>query len=161
MINIFSKRSKYSSKKVKFITEILMKQTSYPNFGLNVTLTGDKKMRKLNKTDRKKDETTDILSYRIYDFQKSGVIPRENLWMKHLGDIYISMDYLEEFCSQNNTEMSEHLSWIVNNFFIESRFHMELFIFSDMIMNWEKRKKKSFFNFNLKCNQSTKILWEL
>ena len=132
MIQVITKNTKYSKKKVKFITEVLINQTKYPDFGVNIILTGDKTIKKLNKKDRKKNETTDVLSYRSHYFIKPGEIPEEDAWTKHLGEIYISMDYLESFCKEQNTEMKQHLSWIVTIIIINkktNRYHMDLFIF--------------------------------
>eukprot|EP01080_Neovahlkampfia_damariscottae_P008270 gene8270-95_t len=116
MIQVITKNKKYSKKKVKFITEVLMNCTKYPDFGVNIILTGDKTIKKLNKKDRNKNETTDVLSYRNLIFNEPGIIPEEDSWTKHLGEIYISMDYLETYCEQENTEMKQHLSWIVTIF---------------------------------------------
>lgn len=62
-------------------------------------LTTDDHVRKLNRRFRRKDESTDILSFPFHKVRKPGRFPRIKFKEeRYLGDIYISPAYVQRQC---------------------------------------------------------------
>jgi probable rRNA maturation factor len=99
--------------KVKFMIQNLMKHSPVPNYGLFCLLVGDEFMKKRNLKDRKMNESTDILSYRIFPFHKPGEIPSDMHKLRKIGNVIISVPYVEKECQENSVEMGYQMARVL------------------------------------------------
>ncbi|OQS02853.1 hypothetical protein THRCLA_04814 [Thraustotheca clavata] len=73
-------------------------------------LTTNKHIQYLNRTCRKKDKPTDILSFPNYKITLPGVLPDvQNEEERYLGDMFISIPYVQSFCKHNDTTLDERM----------------------------------------------------
>lgn len=89
--------------------ETLISHSPYPDYGIYCLLCGDEYMKLRNKNDRKINESTDILSYRIFQFEKKGIIPPKKDDFKKLGNLIVSVPYVEMECRENNIDLAYQL----------------------------------------------------
>ena len=75
----------------------LLSFLGYQSFDLGIWLTTNKTIREYNKTYRKKDKATDILSFAYHPDLKPGQsIVVKTVEDKNLGDLIISVEYLQK-----------------------------------------------------------------
>ena len=110
-VKFLSKNLPFSSKKSKFITEILLQAANLSKYNLTLSLCDNKYMKRANFEDRQKNEETDVLSYPLLDFTKPGHVI-DDIHM-HLGEILVSIEYLEKQVEENETFMYYHFPKIV------------------------------------------------
>ena len=81
----------YINKKLKKINKklSLFKQN---NFSFTILLSGDNEVKKLNNKFRKKNKTTDILSFPFYDKKNLNIILKKKKTQIYLGDIIINLN---------------------------------------------------------------------
>ena len=73
---------------------LMLECAGYPDFDLGILLTTNATIKKYNKTYRKKDKATDILSFPYHNTLKPGkTIIVHDPEDKNLGDIIISLEY--------------------------------------------------------------------
>ena len=109
-INVFSEEKAWSKKlkeKELFFKKIcnsLPKKYKFPNekVSLSLMLSNNKNIKKLNKSFRNKNKSTDVLSF---PFDKKNKISKK----KYLGDIIISYDYMNKPKSQGLNVFKEKL----------------------------------------------------
>ena len=109
-INVFSEEKAWSKKlkeKELFFKKIcnsLPKKYKFPNekVSLSLMLSNNKNIKKLNKSFRNKNKSTDILSF---PFEKKNKISKK----KYLGDIIISYDFMNKPKSQGLNVFKEKL----------------------------------------------------
>ncbi|EQC35707.1 hypothetical protein SDRG_06987 [Saprolegnia diclina VS20] len=77
-------------------------------------LTTNKHIQYLNRTTRKKDKPTDILSFPNYKIAVPGVLPsvatEED---RYLGDMFIGIPYVQSFCKHHDTTLDDRLPVLV------------------------------------------------
>ena len=109
-INVFSEEKAWSKKLKKkelFFKKIcnsLPKKYKFPNekVSLSLMLSNNKNIKKLNKSFRNKNKSTDVLSF---PFDKKNKISKK----KYLGDIIISYDFMNKPKSQGLNVFKEKL----------------------------------------------------
>ena len=109
-INVFSEEKAWSKKLKKkelFFKKIcnsLPKNYKFPNekVSLSLMLSNNKNIKKLNKSFRNKNKSTDVLSF---PFDKKNKISKK----KYLGDIIISYDFMNKPKSQGLNVFKERL----------------------------------------------------
>ncbi|KAG0232229.1 hypothetical protein BGX31_005219 [Mortierella sp. GBA43] len=90
--------------------QLLLTAAGYRDWDVGVRFTGDKLVRTLNAQYRNKDKSTDILSFRNCDPVEPGVMPEPTTQdSKDLGDIYISIKYVSEWCEKRNVDIHDRL----------------------------------------------------
>ncbi len=87
-IEIYDKRSNAISNKIKGIVSEIFKELDLKNVSVEISLVSQERMRDINKRLRKKDRSTNVLSFPI---DKSFV---QDSRVKMLGEIFISMGYI-------------------------------------------------------------------
>ena len=132
IINVDNKKyAKYIKKAVKTALEYEKVSCSYE---INVELTNNEEIQKLNKTFRGKDSPTDVLSFPMNDIN-----PENGLMI--LGDIVISLDKAKEQSIELNQSLEREIMFLA----IHSTLHLlgydhELSEEADLIMI-EKQKE--------------------
>jgi len=109
---------KTTQRKIKVDIDALKKNArkilgllNYHDFALNIFLTTNQTIRRYNKKYRKIDKPTDILSFPFYPDLKPGQaivpdLPED----KNLGDIIISLEYVQAQLKELNTTLDERLN---------------------------------------------------
>ena len=91
--------------------EVMVTALGYPDFDFFVLLTTDQSIQKYNHTFRKKNKPTDILSFPFHPEHQPGkklkVASDEE---KNLGDIIISLAYVERTAKNWQRTFEEHLT---------------------------------------------------
>ncbi|KAF9205715.1 hypothetical protein BGZ49_003650 [Haplosporangium sp. Z 27] len=101
---------KLPSQKVKSQIQMLITAAGYSGWDIGVRLTGDKTIRNLNSQYRGKDKPTDILSFPFTEAVKPGVLPKPiSEDDKNLGDIFISVRYVQKWCKEHNVDIEDRL----------------------------------------------------
>ncbi|KAG0225100.1 hypothetical protein BGW42_004640 [Actinomortierella wolfii] len=96
--------------KVRQDIQMLLSAAGYHDWDIGVCLTGNRKLQKLNRQYRGKDKPTDILSFPFTEAVKPGKLPEpQSEDDKNLGDIFISMRYVSDWCKANNVDVHERL----------------------------------------------------
>ena len=117
MISIRNKQRKIHVDESWFIAKahLMLKNAGYPDFDLGILLTTNATIRKFNKTYRKKDKATDILSFPYHDTLKPGkTIVVHDPEDKNLGDIIISLEYAMADAPKTwNRTFEEHLLFLL------------------------------------------------
>lgn len=112
MIKIINRQRKIvvDCKYLEFVIQTMLTELLYSDFDIAILLTTNASIRKFNREFRDKDKATDILSFPFYPFLKPGkrikaISPDE----KNLGDIVISLAYVQKKAPEWNRSFSEHL----------------------------------------------------
>lgn len=102
---------KFNIKRLKGCAKLVLGLLDYPDYELNILLTNNKKIQSYNQKYRNIDKPTDILSFSFYPDLKPGErIQPEIEDDKHLGDIIISLEYVEEQLKKFDVTMDDRLS---------------------------------------------------
>lgn len=91
-------------KKVKTALSSVLEKKINHNAEVSVAIIGDRRMRELNRTYRKIDATTDVLSFPLNDptYTKNQSFVEAPDGILHLGDILISFPQAVETASEEN-----------------------------------------------------------
>ena len=82
----------------------------YPDFDLGIWITTNKTIQQYNKTYRKKDKPTDILSFSFHpDIQAGERIKPETEDDKNLGDLIISAEYVQKHAEKLGVSFNHHM----------------------------------------------------
>jgi probable rRNA maturation factor len=82
----------------------------YGDFDLGILLTDNQAIQCFNRDFRSKDEPTDILSFPFHtDLQPGQQIIIESEDDKNIGDLIISLEYINALCEEENKTINEHL----------------------------------------------------
>ncbi|GJJ77956.1 probable rRNA maturation factor [Entomortierella parvispora] len=101
---------KVSNRKVIQQVQLLLSAAGYRDWDIGVCLTGNTKVKQLNSQYRGKDKATDILSFPFAEAIKPGKLPvPRSEDDKNLGDIFISMKYVNNWCEANKVDIHERL----------------------------------------------------
>ena len=133
---IIKKPNNYLNKRLK----ILSKLPSFKekNHEFSIFLTNDKEMKKLNRKFRKKNKTTDVLSFPIQNKKKRKV---------YVGDIAISYEIIKERSKETNFFLEFDKMWIHGYLHLIGYDHKKLNDFKIML-----RKEKLILKYFHKIN---------
>ena len=82
----------------------------YADFDLGILLTDNQEIQCFNRDFRNKDVPTDILSFPFHTNLKAGEkIEPQTEDDKNIGDLIISLEYIQEACKEENKTINEHL----------------------------------------------------
>ncbi|OQR94897.1 hypothetical protein ACHHYP_00837 [Achlya hypogyna] len=77
-------------------------------------LTTNKHIQFLNRTTRKKDKPTDILSFPNYKITSPGVLPPVSTEEdRYLGDMFIAIPYVQTYCKHHDTTLDDRMPVLV------------------------------------------------
>ncbi|KAF9098442.1 hypothetical protein BGX29_008224 [Mortierella sp. GBA35] len=95
---------------IKAQIEMLLTAAGYKGWDVGVSLSGDRTVKKLNSQYRGKDKPTDILSFRFAEAIEPGKLPEPRSEDdKNLGDLFISIPYVERWCQEHNVAIEDRL----------------------------------------------------
>lgn len=95
---------------IKFKLEKMLNAINYSGFDVSLWLTTNKTIRFYNRNYRHKDKATDILSFPYHeDLQPGQRIKPKSEEDKNLGDLIISLEYLEKDAPKWNQTFLERL----------------------------------------------------
>lgn len=98
------------TKELQKIIEVMVAALGYPDFDVFVLLTTDKAIQSYNRDFRQKDKPTDILSFPFHPEYKPGKkLKVESDEEKNLGDIIISLAYVDRTASNWKRTFHDHL----------------------------------------------------
>jgi probable rRNA maturation factor len=101
---------KVNPKELQDIIEVMVAALGYPDFDVYVLLTTDKAIQAYNRDFRNKDKPTDILSFPFHaEHQPGKKIKVECDDDKNLGDIIISLAYVDRTAINWNRSFHDHL----------------------------------------------------
>lgn len=95
------------------------------NYTLSVVFIGDTRMRNLNKNYRKKDKTTNILSFPLSDSE---------------GEIFLNIKKIEEEAQQQNTSFKKYCAYI----FIHGLLHLKGYSHGSTMESEEQKALRKF-----------------
>ncbi|KAG0329521.1 hypothetical protein BG004_002310, partial [Podila humilis] len=109
----FQRVYKINNQNTKRQIQMLLTAAGHPTWDIGVCLTGNTTIRKLNAQYRGKDTATDILSFPFsepVDVKTPGTLPKPTSDDdKNLGDIYISVRAVKQWCEDNNVKVEDRL----------------------------------------------------
>lgn len=114
LVRCSAKSSPVSAAWLRRISSLTLKTVKGPAFEknaeLSIVLTGDGEVRKLNRLYRKKDKTTDVLSFPLLEGKrlsngKAGMVP--------LGDVVISLPQTRRQAAQQGREFKAELALLL------------------------------------------------
>lgn|SRR5436190_4764519 len=92
----------------------IMNLMGYADFDLGILLTDNHTIQRFNRNFRQKDVPTDILSFPFYPGLKAGErIAAETDDEKNIGDLIISLEYIQPTCTEENKTVNEHLQTLL------------------------------------------------
>lgn len=112
MITIKNRQRTFAvdTKKLQKIATTMVTALGYPDFDVYVLLTTDKSIQTYNRDFRKKDKPTDILSFPFHPEHKPGKkLKVKSDEEKNLGDIIISLAYVNRTACNWNRSFDDHL----------------------------------------------------
>lgn len=107
-INIFNETTTTIKYDLISLVNFALYKEKIDNVEFNIILVDNNKIRALNKEYRKIDNYTDVISFALEDIDKSLFEGR-----RILGDIYISLDKVEEQSIEYNHSYERELSFLV------------------------------------------------
>tara|TARA_Y100000741_G_scaffold206879_1_gene157449 strand:- start:374 stop:820 length:447 start_codon:yes stop_codon:yes gene_type:complete len=133
---VIKKPNDYLGKRIKILSKIPSFKNN--NHEFSILLTNDKEMKNLNYKFRKKNKTTDVLSFPI---------KIKNKKMLYVGDIAISYEIIKERSKKTNFSIEFDKVWIHGYLHLIGYDHKELNDFKKMI-----RKEKLILKYFHKVN---------
>ena len=110
IIKTTQRKIKINIEKLKKDAQTILGLLDYHDFELTIFLTTNKTIRAYNKKYRKKDEATDILAFPYYpDLQPGQRIVPELESDKQLGDLIISLEYVQSAIKKLKTTLTKRL----------------------------------------------------
>ena len=108
------RKIKVSTTQLEKHAQVMLSSLGYNDFDLGILLTTNTTIRHYNKTFRKKDKATDILSFPYHTELKAGekitVIEPED---KNLGDIIISVEYVIASAPEHGQTLPQRLDHLL------------------------------------------------
>lgn len=105
---------KVDSDKLYKIIKIVLATLKYEDFSLCVWLTTDQTIRLYNRRYRKQDKPTDVLSFPFYpDLNAGEKINISSDEDKNLGDLIISLPYVQRAAKEMGVDFHERLYYLV------------------------------------------------
>ncbi len=96
--------------KIRAITNWLLQELGYSNHGLSILLTDDEEIRHFNNHYRKKDSSTNVLSFPFADGLDDSF---SSIPVLELGDIIISIDSALQESKQYNQLLQDRIIWLI------------------------------------------------
>lgn len=100
----------YDESQLRLDAQLLLDDLGYGDFDLGILLTDNKTIQEYNKVYRHKDKPTDILSFSYHADLKAGepivIVDPED---KNLGDIIISLEYVQQDASNWDQTFEERM----------------------------------------------------
>jgi rRNA maturation RNase YbeY len=112
VIKIVNRQKKIAldTKNIQNILQAMISSLGYDDFDIAIVFTTNATVRKYNRDFRDKDKPTDVLSFPFHpDLEAGKRIKIKHPDDKNLGDIIISLEYLQKDCSRWNRTFFEHL----------------------------------------------------
>jgi len=104
------RKIKINENKIKAYIQQILTICQYQDFDIGIWFTTNQTIRKFNKTYRKKDKPTDILSFSFYPELKAGEkIKSQSDDDKNLGDLIISTEFAQKDAKQSGRSLHEHI----------------------------------------------------
>jgi len=104
------RKIKINEKKIKACVQQILDICQYQDFDIGIWFTTNKTIQKFNKTYRKKDKPTDILSFSFHTDLKAGEkIKTKTDDDKNLGDLIISAEFAQNDAKKGGRSLHEHL----------------------------------------------------
>jgi len=104
------KKIKINNQKIKKLVIDILKILNYQDFDIGIWFTTNNTIKKYNKNYRKKDKTTDILSFPFHTQLKAGKkITIHSPDEKNLGDIIVSLEYAQKDAQEAKRSLHNHL----------------------------------------------------
>eukprot|EP00239_Pterosperma_sp_CCMP1384_P005321 CAMPEP_0197860472 /NCGR_PEP_ID=MMETSP1438-20131217/35863_1 /TAXON_ID=1461541 /ORGANISM="Pterosperma sp., Strain CCMP1384" /LENGTH=214 /DNA_ID=CAMNT_0043477347 /DNA_START=251 /DNA_END=892 /DNA_ORIENTATION=- len=86
------------------------------DYALGLMITTNEEMKKINRKYRKKDEPTDIVALPVHeDLDPRQPLPNIPPELKDLGDIIVSLPYIESNCASLNVPLEEEFPFILTH----------------------------------------------
>ena len=98
---------KYFKKKLKKISKIV-KFCKYKNIVFTILLTNSLEMKKLNRKFRKKNKSTDVLSFPYFSLKKLKTIKEKKIY---IGDIAVSYEIINSRSKGRNFNLEFEKAW--------------------------------------------------
>ncbi|KAG9066214.1 hypothetical protein KI688_001435 [Linnemannia hyalina] len=89
---------------VKAQLEMMLTAAGYKGWDVGVSFSGNRTVKNLNNQYRGKNKSTDILSFRFAELPEP--LSEDD---KNLGDLFISMKYVEKWCQEHNVAIEDRL----------------------------------------------------
>ena len=134
--SIIKKPNDYFQKRLKILSKVPSFKSK--NHEFSVLLTNDKKMKNLNQKFRKKNKTTDVLSFPIRIKNKRKI---------YVGDIAISYEIIKERSKETNFSLEFDKVWIHGYLHLIGYDHKKVNDFKKML-----KKEKSLLKYFHKVN---------
>ncbi|KAK3841918.1 MAG: Endoribonuclease YbeY [Linnemannia gamsii] len=110
LLKNMQKVHKISRPAVKAQLEMMLTAAGYKGWDVGLSLSGNRSVKQLNSQYRGKDKPTDILSFPFAEAIKPGKLPTPRSEDdKNLGDLFISIPYVEKWCREHNVAMEDRL----------------------------------------------------
>lgn len=89
----------------------------YPDWGLDVRVTTDRTLRRLNAARRGKDAPTDVLSFPFYGTirQPGTVVRQPHARLNQLGHLFVSVPFLHRFCAREEECVNERFRLLLSH----------------------------------------------
>lgn len=115
MITILNKQRKIAVNKERLLNSatVVMQELGYGDFDLSILLTNNKTIRTYNRDYRHKDVPTDILSFPYYSLQPGQKIKPSSDEEKNIGDIMISLEFVQGVLSLYEVSLEERLDILI------------------------------------------------
>ncbi len=91
------------------IVKKILSLIEYGDFDIGILITTNKTIRRYNREYRHKDKPTDILSFRYHPTIKAGKRIEVADEEKDLGDLILSLEYIQNEAQKQGTPLKEHL----------------------------------------------------
>jgi pyridoxine 5-phosphate synthase len=95
---------------VRSLSEILLDQCKISDFQVNIVFTDDDELQQLNHRYRNREEPTNVLSF---PFDEDSEPLLQNLPIKELGDIVISVDRAQGEAVEFGLSLKRRLAWLM------------------------------------------------
>ena len=110
LIKNTQRKIKINTKALKANVSKMLSSLGYEDYDISIWFTTNATIRKYNKKYRKKDKATDILSFPYHDIKPGEKIKPLEPEDKNLGDIIISLEYVQANLDQWNTTLNKRIN---------------------------------------------------
>ncbi|MFC1894350.1 rRNA maturation RNase YbeY [Candidatus Dependentiae bacterium] len=108
------KKIKINETQIRKDVTTMLRLLNYQDFDIGILFTTNKTIQKFNKKFRKKDKSTDILSFPYHTNLKAGQkIKINEPEDQNLGDIIISLEFAQKDVNQLNTTLKKHIKTLL------------------------------------------------
>lgn len=101
------------TQKLEKSAQTILKELGYEGYDLGIWLTTNKTIHSYNKTYRKKDKPTDILSFPYHQLEPGEKIKPLDDEDKNVGDLIISLEFVQGVLPLYNVTLQERLNTLL------------------------------------------------